>query len=282
METKNDNQPQAQNQELMALKAKQDAEFALSPVGQQLKQFEIQQRIAQMYSTSTIVPDTYRGNLGNCVIALDMAQRMGANPLMVMQNLVIVHGTPSFSAKFLVASINASGRYTSLQYEWQGEQGKPEWGCRCVAYEKSDTKREHPLQGTLVTMQMADAEGWSKKNGSKWLTMPQQMLMYRAAAFWQRAYCPEITMGFISTEEAYDIEDAEYETIESHANRVEQEIKDNANKGPIGFQAAAQEEKKEAKKDPKKDPEPEAQPAQNQDGQPQGQARQRPLWAGEE
>lgn len=282
METKDNNQPQAQNQELMAMKARQDAEFALSPVGQQLKQFEIQQRIAQMYSTSTIVPDTYRGNLGNCVIALDMAQRMGANPLMVMQNLVIVHGTPSFSAKFLVASINASGRYTSLQYEWQGEQGKPEWGCRCVAYEKSDVKREHPLQGTLVTMQMADAEGWSKKNGSKWLTMPQQMLMYRAAAFWQRAYCPEITMGFISTEEAYDIEDAEYETIESHANRVEQEIKDNANKGPIGFQAAAQEEKKEAKKDPKKDPEPEAQPAQNQDGQPQGQARQRPLWAGEE
>ena len=273
METNENNQPQSQSQELELMKTKNAAEFAMTPVGQQLKQFEIQQRIAQMYSTSTIVPDTYRGNLGNCVIALDMAQRMGANPLMVMQNLVIVHGTPSFSAKFLVASINASGRYTSLQYEWQGHQGQPDWGCRCVAYEKSDTKREHPLEGTLVTMQMADAEGWSNKNGSKWKTMPQQMLMYRAAAFWQRAYCPEITMGFISTEEAVEIEDAEYETIESQANRVQQEIKDNGNKGTVGFQDGGQ------PADP--EPQPKGPADQKQDGTgeaPKVGTRQRPTW----
>ena len=108
-------QPQQQIQvvepkEVQIIKAQSAAQFALTPIGQQVKQFETQQRMAQMYSTSTIVPDTYRGNLGNCVIAIDMAMRMNANPLMIMQNLYIVHGNPSFSSKFLIATINASGR----------------------------------------------------------------------------------------------------------------------------------------------------------------------------
>lgn len=53
--------------------------------------------MATMYSKSTIVPDIYKGNIGNCEIALDIAERMNANALMVIQNLYIVHGSPSFS-----------------------------------------------------------------------------------------------------------------------------------------------------------------------------------------
>ena len=98
--------------ELQIIQAKQAAEFAMTPVGQTVKQFEVMQRMANMYTTSTIVPDTYKGNVGNCVIALDMAMRMGCNPLMCMQNLYIVHGNPAFSSKFLIATINASGRFS--------------------------------------------------------------------------------------------------------------------------------------------------------------------------
>lgn len=195
--------------ELQIIKVKQDAEFALTPVGQTVKQFEVMQRMAQMYTTSTIVPDTYKSNIGNCVIALDMAMRMGANPLMVMQNLYIVHGNPSFSSKFLVATINASGRFSPLRYEFKGEEGKDDYGCRCVAYEASDRERKSPLCGDWITMGMAKAEGWTTKNGSKWKSMPSQMLRYRAAAFWQRVYCPEISMGLLTKEEVDDIQDAE-------------------------------------------------------------------------
>ena len=80
-------------QELQLLQAKSDATFALTTVGQELKRFEMLQRIGKMYSTATVVPDTYKGNISNCAIALDMAMRMKANPLMVMQNLYMVHGT---------------------------------------------------------------------------------------------------------------------------------------------------------------------------------------------
>lgn len=199
--------------ELQIIQAKQAAEFAMTPVGQTVKQFEIMQRMAKMYTESTIVPDTYKGNIGNCVIALDMAMRMGCNPLMCMQNLYIVHGNPAFSSKFLIATINASGRFSPLRYEFKGEEGKAEYGCRCVAYESSDKEHKEPLHGDWITMGMADKEGWTKKNGSKWQSMPSQMLRYRAAAFWQRVYCPEISMGLLTKEEAEDIQDVEYTEI---------------------------------------------------------------------
>ena len=138
------------------------------------------------------------------MIAMDMAQRIGANPLMAMQNLYVVHGTPSWSSKFLIATINASGRFSSLRYEWKGEPGKDDFGCRAWAVEKETGER---LDGIWVTWKMVNAEGWAAKNGSKWKTMPDQMFVYRAAAFWQRAYAPELGMGLQTVEEAYDIVD---------------------------------------------------------------------------
>lgn len=166
--------------------------------------FETQQRMAKMYTTSSIVPDTYRNNIGNCVIAIDMAQRMQANPLMVMQNLYIVHGNPSWSSKFLISCINSCGRFSPLRYEFKGKEGGKDWACRAFAFEKSDVNHQEPLYGDWITMQMAEKEGWTSKPGSKWMTMPGQMLRYRAAAFWQRVYAPEISMGFYTKEEVED------------------------------------------------------------------------------
>lgn len=206
--------------ELEIIKAKQQAEFAMTPVGQTVQQFEVMQRMGKMYASSTIIPDIYRNNLGNCVIALDMAMRMKANPLMVMQNLYIVHGNPSFSSKFLIATINASGKYQPLTYEFRGEEGKPSYSCRCVAYEKSDVDRKRPIEGDWISIEMANLEGWATKPGSKWKTMPAQMLRYRAAAYWQRAYCPEISMGLMTKEEYEDIQDVEYVDVTSKKNRL--------------------------------------------------------------
>lgn len=218
-------------QEVEIIKAKSAADFALTPAGQMVKTFEVQQRMAQMYATSTIVPQMYQKNIGNCVIALDMATRMQANPIMVMQNLYIVHGMPGWSSKFLIATINNCGRFSPLRYEFKGTEGKDDWGCRCYAYEVKDTEHKDPLYGDWVTIKMAKAEGWSTKPGSKWLTMPGQMLRYRAAAFWQRIYAPEISMGFSSTEEVEEIQDIPYEEVKQQKANAEAVYTQNANTG---------------------------------------------------
>lgn len=166
--------------------------------------FDLLQRASKAFASSDLVPAQYRGNIANCMIALEMAGRIGASPMMVMQNLYIVHGSPGWSAKFLIACINSSGRFTSLRYEWRGEPGKTEFGCRAWAVEHATGER---LNGIWVDWKMVKAEGWDTKNGSKWKTMPDQMFVYRSAAFWQRAYAPEISMGMQTDDELRDVID---------------------------------------------------------------------------
>ncbi len=211
-----------------------------------LQSFELMQRAAKMLAHSTLVPVAYRTQkevkeygkvvgyeeqhsaLPNCVVALNMAQRMGADPLMVMQNLYIVEGRPSWSSQFIIAAINSCGRYTPLRF-MLSEPAEPrdieyvetKWvkgnktevkrklkvaNRTCVAWaiEKETGER---LESPEISIDMAIAEGWLTKNGSKWQTMPEVMLRYRAAAFFGKLYAPELLMGLQTAEEAADIID---------------------------------------------------------------------------
>lgn len=161
------------------------------------------QRMANMFTKSSMVPQTFQGeiNLGNAAIALDMAIRMKANPLAVMQNIYIVHGRPSWSAQFLIATLNKSGKFSALRYKFQGQEGTDAWGCRAVATELATGET---LEGPLITIGLAKKEGWANKNGSKWQSMPELMLRYRAASWFVRAYAPEIAMGLPEAEELRD------------------------------------------------------------------------------
>ena len=170
-----------------------------------LEGFDLMQRVAKAFSASTLVPKQYQGNIPNTLIALEIAHRIGASPLLVAQNLYIVHGNPSWSAQFLIATFNQSGRFSALRYEWQGTEGKDDWACRAWAVEKATGET---LRGAWVSISLAKKEGWYGKQGSKWQSMPQQMLMYRAASWFVRAYAPELAMGLQTVEEVRDIYDA--------------------------------------------------------------------------
>lgn len=163
--------------------------------------FEGAQRMATALSKSSLVPKDYQSNVPNCLIAIELSSRTGASVLMVMQNLYIVHGRPGWGAQFLIGTANTSGRFTPLRFEWCGTKGKKDWGCRAVA---KDRKTGEELVGAWITWDMVDAEGWSKKSGSKWQTMPEQMFMYRAGTFWTRVYAPEIGLGMQTREEIVD------------------------------------------------------------------------------
>jgi hypothetical protein len=163
--------------------------------------FELAQRIARSLSLSSLVPKEYQGNLPNALIALEIAQRIGASPLMVMQNLYVVHGRPGWSAKFLIASFNQCGRFSSIRYTWTGTEGKDDWGCQAWAMEKATGEK---IVGPLITIALAKREGWYQKSQSKWQSIPQLMLMYRAAGWLVNTHAPEISMGLQTQEELGD------------------------------------------------------------------------------
>ena len=185
--------------------------------------FELVQRAAKMLSSSTLVPKDYQGpgGMANCAIALNMANRMGADPLMVLQNLVIVHGRPTWSSQFLIATFNSCGRFSSIRYEFFGEKGTDSYGCRAVATELSTGEK---LVGTDITIAIAKKEGWYGRNGSKWQTMPDQMLRYRAAAWFVRTVAPEISMGLHTQEEVLDTQEKEINPIKTKQGRSVDDI----------------------------------------------------------
>lgn len=171
---------------------------SLKPGFQSVEGYKLALKFSEAFASSTLVPMAYRANQANCMIAISMASRMNSDPLTVMQNLHIIQGKPSFSAQFLVASWNACGRFAPIRYQWTEKRD----GCRAIS---KDLETGEVLIGTQITMAMAKAEGWYCKPGSKWQTMPEQMLMYRAGTFLVRAYAAEIALGIQTTEEAEDI-----------------------------------------------------------------------------
>lgn len=213
-------------------------DYNRSPAGQMQRQFETFQRLAKPLSESNFVPAAYKGNLGDCIIAVEIACRLQILPLTVMQNLCVVKGNPTWKAKFLIGCVNTCGRYTTLDYRFsidgkvgqltyktwiKGPDGKnteiqkpfehPDLDnlvCVAVATEKA-TGRE--LVSPPVSIRMAVGEGWYSKDGSKWPTMPELMLRYRAASYWVSTFAPEMAMGFRTTEEAQDIVDVEFEEV---------------------------------------------------------------------
>lgn len=162
--------------------------------------FVMATNMANTLAASTIIPKEYQGNAANCMIAIEQAVRLKVSPMMVMQNLYVIQGRPSWSSKFLIAAINGSGKFdTELQFEEvRDSSGKP---FSCLAWTMKDGRR---IDGMVVDMDMARAEGWVSKNGSKWKTMPQLMLRYRAASFFSSLNCPELTLGLYTKEEVTD------------------------------------------------------------------------------
>lgn len=236
-------------------------------------QFDTMQRVCKLFANSELVPDMYKVGeknpiekaMANCMIAIEISQRIGASPLMVMQNMVPIYGKPSWSSKFLVATVNTCGRFNPLQfrftekgmlgmvdytdYVWDNASrskravtkqfdGKKMMDVECVAFTTAKGS-DKVLESSPISIRLAIQEGWFTKNGSKWQTMTKQMLMYRAASFWTSVYAPELSMGMRTVEENQDIIDTQFEEVEE----VEQEKANNANKVQIGMDLASGEDK---------------------------------------
>lgn len=171
-----------------------------------VKQLKLLDTVAKRYSSSDMVPQNYKGRPDNCFVAIELATRMAVSPVLVMQNLYIVQGKPSWAGQACKALIDGSGKFKDSEYVMTGSAEDGTRGCYLQAVHARTGKL---VKGTEITLQMAQDEGWSTKSGSKWKTMPEQMLKYRAAAFFARTECPECLMGFQTADEIEDVHGTE-------------------------------------------------------------------------
>lgn len=156
--------------------------------------------IGKMFASSTLVPQAYQGKPMDCTIAVDMANRMGVSPMMVMQNLYVVKGKPSWSGQACMSLINGSGKFNHIHHVYTGERNTDTRGCYVEAVRIEDGET---VRGVEVTMEMAKAEGWT--SNKKWQSMPELMLAYRASAYFARVHIPNALMGVSVEGEAEDI-----------------------------------------------------------------------------
>ena len=225
------------------------------------RNFALIQRRAMLISQSTVIPKEYVGNIPNCVIAMEMAKRLGTGELEIMQNLYVIHGRPSFSAKYLIARVNNSGILKGRLRFVMEDLGKKTVTGSYVAYNKThnysedihdyrcraigiDAATDEELVGPWISIEMSVHEQWYLKAGSKWRTLPEVMLQYRAASFWANINAPDATMGMSTAEEVSDISEKDItsqgETItgaSSVQDMINQKKAESVDKEPFGGDA---------------------------------------------
>ena len=185
--------------EIQDLVVSPQPELAPVTVWTDKRQFDQLLRAANMLSQTSIIPATYQGKPQDCFVAIEMANRMGVSPLVVMQNMYVVKGKPAWAGQACTMFINSCGKFTGVKHIYTGEKGTDSRGCYVTATRISDGIQ---VNGVEVTLAMAKAEGWTAN--TKWRTMPELMLAYRASAFFARVHCPEALMGVQLADEIYD------------------------------------------------------------------------------
>lgn len=186
--------------------------------------FDHAQRVCKVLTASNIVPKQYQGNMPNALVAYEIAVRTGKSVFMVMQNLDIIQGSPSWSSKYVISAINSCGRFTPLKFEYENRGEKIVNYTISVGTYPNKTKQDKQIKvhdiacyayaydgdgklikGPIVSIEMAVKEGWYTKSDSKWQTMPEMMLSYRAAKFFGNLHIPDVLMGMMTSDELEDI-----------------------------------------------------------------------------
>ncbi|MFW3413094.1 hypothetical protein ACN9J3_10210 [Aliarcobacter butzleri] len=166
----------------------------------EVKRFELEQRRATALSKSAFFPNALKNDVASAVIIYDLANRMNISVMEVAQSIFIIYNKPSFETKFLVARLNDSGKIKGSLRTVIGDDKKSAY-CEATCSVTNEI-----LKGMTYTLDIAKAEGLIDKQGSKWKTMPELMLRYRAQSNFINEFFPEIKFGCKTKEEIEDVE----------------------------------------------------------------------------
>lgn len=161
-------------------------------------QMKFQFKLANNLAQGNSIPERFKGRAGDILVAMDIAVRSNQPLAMILNNMYSVYGQIGWSGQYAIMAINNCHKFTPLKFVFNKEKT----ACYVQATRLSDNE---VLTSEVISIDLAKKEGWYDKKGSKWQVYPQQMMRYRTASFFARAYCPEVLYGYQTQDEIQDV-----------------------------------------------------------------------------
>lgn len=148
---------------------------------------------AKLLADSGMIPECYRRQPGNVLVAVEYGQALGLDPIVAMSQIVVVKGKASMEAKLMITLARKAGHVVRLSGDDESAT------CTIVLADDPGNPRS-------VTYTKAKAQSAGLWGQGYWAKDPALMLQYRAASQAIRLHCPEVLAGVSYTpEEAEEI-----------------------------------------------------------------------------
>ena len=162
--------------------------------------FNEQMRFAEVISQAKgMLPRAYEGNPANVLVAIQYGASLGIEPMAALQNIDVIQGTPTLSAKAVAAMVRANGHKL-----WMNED-EQNMSATCTIVRNDD--KEHPV---TVTRDKAWAQRMGLLTKDNYKKQPTTMLMWRAVTACANRACPELFLGLggaYTADELHDMDD---------------------------------------------------------------------------
>ena len=143
-------------------------------------------RIATSGQGQSLLPDIYRGNPANVLIAVNLGAAMGLSPAESLYRIAVIKGKPSASAELIAANVRKAGHKLRVKGD--------ETTCTAQIIRADDP--DYPFE---VTRDMAWAKGMGLDKNDNYRKQPGTMLQWRAISAAARLACPEALYGVAYT-----------------------------------------------------------------------------------
>lgn len=163
-----------------------------------IAEYDFMVRKAKILAASQFLPAHFRGKPADCMVALELGQRLDVPAMLILQHSHVVKGKIGIEGKLAMALLRQRSPYIDIDVEYEGS------GMSRQVTVSGKRKRDGKIHSLTMTMQEVQAWGWLQND--MWKKMPDQLLCYRAAIFFIRRYCPECLMGLSTKDELMDIE----------------------------------------------------------------------------
>jgi hypothetical protein len=160
--------------------------------------FEQAKSVAEYINKSALVPEAYRGNPANIVIAMQYGMELGLSPMQALQSVAVVNGRPSLWGDALPGLIISEPDCEGIDSPEPEGTDPEKWVAVCTVLRRG----RPPVKRSFSKKDAETAGLWGQNT---WKKYPKRMLMMRARAFAIRDAYPDRMKGIITAEEAIDI-----------------------------------------------------------------------------